>query len=196
MELRPSYPIVTRRLRLRPLAIDDTEQLLAYRARPEVCRYLPFEPMDEDILTARLAGDMGRREITAVGQGLTLGVELPASGLLVGDVVLILRSVDHATGEIGYVFHPDVAGQGYAAEACAAVMSLAFDKSDGLGLRRLVARMDPRNAASARLASGLGMRREASRSATVKGAPADIVVYAILDHEWQAQPTYVSRRRS
>jgi RimJ/RimL family protein N-acetyltransferase len=196
MELRPSYPIVTRRLRLRPLTIGDTEELLAYRARPEVCRYLPFEPMDQKILTARLAGDMGRREITAVGQGLTLGVELSASGVVVGDVVLILRSADHATGEIGYVFRPDVAGQGYAAEACAAVMRLAFDKSHGLGLRRLIARMDPRNAPSARLASGLGMRREAGGSAIVKGATADIVVYTILDHEWQVQPTYVSRRRS
>jgi hypothetical protein len=33
MELRPSYPISTLRLRLRPLGIEDTEELLAYRGR-------------------------------------------------------------------------------------------------------------------------------------------------------------------
>jgi len=185
--LRPSYPITTARLRLRPLAFEDTEALLAYRGRPEVCRYLPFEPMDEQVLTARLAGDLGRREITAEGQGLTLGVELAAIGRLVGDVVLFFRSAAHAAGEIGYVFHPDVAGQGYAAEACAALLDLAFDNSDGLGLHRVVAQMDARNGASARLASHLGMRREAHfrSSEMFKGAWSDLVVYALLDHEWR-----------
>jgi RimJ/RimL family protein N-acetyltransferase len=124
MELRPAYPITTPRLKLRPLAVEDTDELLAYRGRPDVCRYLPFEPMDEQVLSARLAGDLGRREITAAGQGLTLGVELAISGRLVGDVVLFFRSADDSAGEIGYVFHPDIAGQGYATEACAAVLDL------------------------------------------------------------------------
>jgi RimJ/RimL family protein N-acetyltransferase len=189
VELRPSYPITTRRLRLRPLAVRDIEELLAYRGRPDVCRYLPFEPMDEDVLTGRLAGDLGRREITTEGQALTLGVELVAGGRLVGDVVLFFRSAVHAGGEIGYVFHPDVAGQGYAAEACAAVLDLAFDKSAGLGLHRVVARMDARNSASERLVSRLGMRREARHRGCemFKGAWTDIVVYALLDYEWHAR---------
>jgi RimJ/RimL family protein N-acetyltransferase len=188
MELRPSYPITTARLRLRPLAVADAEQVLAYRGRADVCRYLPFEPMDEQALAARLAGDLGRREITAEGQGLTLGVELAASGRLVGDVVLFFQSAKHAAGEIGYAFHPEIAGHGYAAEACAAVLDLAFDDPDGLGLHRCVARMDARNLASARLASRLGMRREAHHrsSEMFKGAWADMVVYALLDHEWHA----------
>jgi len=65
---------------------------------------------------ARLAGDLGRREITAEGQALTLGAELAASGRLVGDVTLFFPFCNHAAGEIGYVFHPDIAGQGYATE--------------------------------------------------------------------------------
>lgn len=189
MELRPPYPITTGRLKLRPLAIEDTEALLAYRGRPDVCRFLPFESMDERVLTARLAGDLGRSEITAEGESLTLGVELAASGRLVGDVVLFFHSAKHAGGEIGYVFHPDIAGQGYATEACAAVLDLAFDNSDGLGLHRVVARMDARNSASARLASRLGMRQEAHHrsSEMVKGAWADLITYALLDHEWHAR---------
>jgi RimJ/RimL family protein N-acetyltransferase len=189
MELRPPYPVTTRRLRLRPLCSGDTSELLAYRGRPDVCRYLPFEPMDEHVLTARLAGELGRREITAEGQGLTLGVELAVSRRLVGDVVLFFRSAQHAGGEIGYVFHPDFGRQGYAAEACAAVLNLAFDSSHGLGLHRVVARMDVRNVASARTASRLGMRLEAHhRSCEMfKGAWADVIVFAILDHEWHAR---------
>jgi RimJ/RimL family protein N-acetyltransferase/uncharacterized glyoxalase superfamily protein PhnB len=188
MEWRPPYPITTPRLKLRPLAVEDVEDLLAYRGRRDVCRYLPFEPMDERTLTTRLGGDLGRRHITAEGQGLTLGVELAAGGRLIGDVVLFLTSAVHAGGEIGYVFHPDAAGHGYATEACTALLDLAFDGGDGLGLHRVVARMDARNSASARLASRLGMRREAHhrRSERFKGAWADLVVYAVLDHEWHA----------
>ena len=189
MELRPSYPISTLRLRLRPLGLGDTEELLAYRGRADVCRYLPFEPMDEQVLAARLAGDLGRRDITAEGQALTLGAELAESGRLVGDVTLFFRSADHAGGEIGYAFHPDITGQGYATEACAAVLDLAFDAQHGLGLHRVVARMDGRNSASERLASRLGMRREAHHrsSEMFKGEWADVVVYALVDHEWHAR---------
>jgi RimJ/RimL family protein N-acetyltransferase len=131
MGLRPSYPISTLRLRLRPLSLEDIEDLLAYRGRADVCRYLPFEPMDEEALTGRLAGALGRREITAEGQALTLGVELAASGRLVGDVTLFWRSAEHRGGEIGYAFNPDIAGQGYATEACKAILNLAFDTGCG-----------------------------------------------------------------
>ena len=49
--------------------------------------------------------------------------------------------------------------------------------------------MDARNSASARLASRLGMRREAHHrsSEMFKGEWADMVVYALLDHEWHAR---------
>jgi RimJ/RimL family protein N-acetyltransferase len=189
MELRPSYPIDTLRLRLRPLRLEDSEELLAYRGRADVCRYLPFEPMDEQVLAARLAGELGRRAITAEGQALTLGAELAATGRLAGDVTLFFHSARHAGGEIGYAFHPDIAGQGYATEACTALLNLAFDKIDGLGLHRVVARMDSRNGASARLATRLGMRQEAHHhsSEMFKGEWADVVVYALLDHEWRAR---------
>jgi len=188
MELRPDSPVRTDRLLLRPLVTADTAALLTYRSRPEVCRYLPFEPMEEQVLAARLAGDLARREISAQRQGLTLGVELADSGRLVGDVVLFATSAQHAGGEIGYLFHPDVARRGYATEACTAVLDLAF-AADGLGLHRVVARMDARNAASARLAARLGMRQEAHfrSSELFKGEWADLVVRALLAVEWEAR---------
>ena len=36
--LRPTYPIRTGRLLLRPLGLADVDALLAYRSRPDVCR--------------------------------------------------------------------------------------------------------------------------------------------------------------
>lgn len=194
MELRPHYPITTARLRMRPVTADDVGALLAYRSSPDVCRFLPFEPMDEQVLRHRLASDMGRREITEAGQSLTLGVELAFTGQMVGDVVLFFHSAQDAGGELGYVFHSEVAGHGYATEACAAMLTLAFDH---LGLHRVIARMDARNTASARLASRLGMRLEAHHESSVmfKGAWCDNLVYALLEHAWRSQRGDQVRRR-
>jgi RimJ/RimL family protein N-acetyltransferase len=185
VELRQAYPITTTRLRLRPLTGADISALLTYRGDPDVCRYLPFEPMTHEVLAARLAGDLGRREIAGEGDAVTLGAERISDGRLIGDVVLFLRSERHAGGEIGYAFHPDVAGQGFAAEACTAVLDLAFGV---MGLHRVVANMDARNHASMRLAERLGMRREAHHVSAemFKGEWADLLVYAILADEWHA----------
>ncbi|MGX6600539.1 GNAT family N-acetyltransferase [Micromonosporaceae bacterium Da 78-11] len=156
--LRPDFPIRTERLLLRPLTTDDVDALLAYRARPDVCRYVPFEPMDRQTVVDRLAGPWARTAFTDEGQSLTLGAVLADTGRLIGDVVLFWHSRQHRGGEIGYVFHPDVAGHGYATEAAQAVLRWSFD---GLGLHRVVARLDERNEASAAVARRLGMRLEA-----------------------------------
>ena len=122
----PGIPDRHRPARLRPLTTADVDELLTYRGRADVCRYLPFEPMTPEVLLGRLRTDLSRTAITLEGQALTLGVELAETGRLIGDLVLFFRSREHAGGELGYVFHPDVAGQGYATEAARAMLDLAF----------------------------------------------------------------------
>jgi RimJ/RimL family protein N-acetyltransferase len=185
--LHPDYPVATARLRLRPLTLADADELLAYRSRADVCRYLPFEPMTRERALELLRGDLSRAEIDAEGQGLTLGVELNETHRLIGDVILFFLSSEHGAGELGYVFHPDAGGKGYATEACAATLALAFDH---LGLHRVVARLDARNDSSARLAARLGMRQEAYfvRNEMFKGEWSDEIVYAMLAEEWPTSP--------
>lgn len=162
-------------------------ELLSYRGRADVCRYLPFGPMTREVLLARLASGMGRTQITGQGQALTLGARRLDTGALIGDVVLFFHSAEHAAGELGYVFAPEVGGHGYATEACRAVLQLGFGE---LGLHRITARLDARNERSARLAGRLGMRQEAHlREAEMfKGGWSDTVIFALLDHEWRARP--------
>jgi RimJ/RimL family protein N-acetyltransferase len=187
VELKPDYPIETARLRLRPVSLPDADAMLTYRSDPEVCRYLPFEPMTREVLIGRLGSDLSRTELTGEGQSLTLAAELAGTGQVIGDVVLFFRSREFAGGELGYVFHPDFTGQGYAREACAAVLALAFGR---LGLHRIVARLDGRNERSARLAAALGFRREAEfrQNEIFKGEWSDELVYAMLAEEWPGSP--------
>jgi RimJ/RimL family protein N-acetyltransferase len=157
-ELRPEFPILTDRLSLRPVTPADTDALLAYRSRPDVCRYVPFEPMTRESIVERLGGIWATTALTDEGQALQLGAELRDTGDLAGDVVLFWQSREHQAGEIGYVFNPAFAGRGYATEAARAMLRLGFKE---LGLHRIVARVDERNEASAKVARRLGMRQEA-----------------------------------
>jgi RimJ/RimL family protein N-acetyltransferase len=183
---RPAAPLTTRRLRLRPLSDADVPALLAYRGDPEVCRYLPFAPMTREVLAGRLATDLGRTAIAAPGEGVTLGAERLADGRLIGDVVLFLRSAADESGELGYVFHPDVAGQGYATEACTALLDAAFDSSTGLGLQRVVARIEAPNLRSARVAARLGMWPQPDPEPASEDDDAELLLFEVSAQRWRA----------
>jgi len=185
--LRPAYPVRGERLLLRPLAVSDADALLAYRSRDDVCRYVPFEPMSRDDILERIAGHWARTELTDEGQALTLGAQVRESGELVGDVMLFWHSREHAGGELGYVFNPALGGRGYATEAANMMLRLGFE---GLGLHRIVARIDERNEASVRLARRLGMRQEARlvSNELFKGEWSNELDFAMLADEWCARP--------
>jgi RimJ/RimL family protein N-acetyltransferase len=150
----------------------------------DVVRYLYDEPMTEEQARAALARKIGNRAIAAEGDWLSLAVEVSATGETVGDVMIQWVSRDHAQGEMGFVFHPDHHGRGYATEAATPLLSIAFDD---LGLHRVIGRLEARNAPSARVLEKLGMRREAHlvENERVKGEWQSELVYAILDREWR-----------
>ena len=187
-QLSPAYPIRTGRLLLRPLTAADVDALLAYRSRPDVCRYLPFEPMDRDTIVHRLTTQWATTALTDERQALTLGIELAATGELIGDGVLFWLSRTHRSGEIGYVLRPESAGNGYATEAARTLLRLGFDD---LGLHRIIARLDERNEPSARLARRLGMRQEARlvHNEFFKGEWSTELDFAMLADEWPADRT-------
>jgi RimJ/RimL family protein N-acetyltransferase len=184
--LRPGYPVRTERLLLRPLAPGDADALLAYRSRLDVSRWVPFDPMSRDDILERIAGQWSRTELTDEGQALTLGAEVAATGELAGDVILMWHSREHAGGEVGYVLNPALGGHGYATEAARGMLRLGFEE---LGLRRIVARVDEDNEASAKLALRLGMRQEARlvQNEFFKGRWSNELDFAMLAEEWFAR---------
>jgi RimJ/RimL family protein N-acetyltransferase len=183
---RPELPIRTTRLLLRPLDEADIEGLHSFRSDPETCTYLPFDPQDRDVIRERVTGVMGSTSLESEHAAVALGVERVEDGRLVGDLILFHYEAEHGSAEVGWVFHRDVAGQGYATEAVAALLSATFGE---LGLRRVTARIDELNTASARLAERLGLRREARlvENEWFKDRWSTEVDYAILDREWAAR---------
>lgn len=178
---------------LRTVTAADTDALLAYRSLPEVCRYVPFEPMTADDIAARLAGLWSPTGFGPEGDGMFVGVALADTDRVIGDLTLFALSAEHRGAEIGWVLDPAQSGHGYATEAAHALLHLAFD---GLGRHRVVARVDARNDASLALAERLGMRREAHlvRNEWFKGEWTDEIDFALLEDEWAAQ--HAGGRRS
>jgi hypothetical protein len=100
MSLRPSYPVCTDRLHLRPLSERDGTAFLSYHSIPEVHQYLPMEPMDAEGVAARLnGGPWSRSTLEEEGEMLFLGVELISTGALIGDVMLRWVSAKDSCGE-------------------------------------------------------------------------------------------------
>lgn len=188
MSHAPAYPVVTDRLLLRPLdPVTDVDAVHAYQSREDVCRFVPYSPRTREQVADVLADPAIRSRIDVVGQLITLGIVLQEDDRLIGDIILVWHSRVHARGEIGYVLHPDFQGQGYVTEACAALLDYGF-AADGLGLHRVVARIDERNTASAAVLRRLGLREEARLvdHEWFKGEWATELHFAILDREWAA----------
>jgi RimJ/RimL family protein N-acetyltransferase len=176
----------TERLLLRRYRDDDLDRLAAIQSLPEVARYLYWEPRTREEVEPALATRIAATRLEHDDDVVTLAVERFADGLLLGDVTIFLRSADHRQVEVGYGFHPDAGGQGYATEATRALIDLAFAD---LGAHRIFARTDARNTPSAALLRRLGMREEAHfREAEIfKGSWGDELVFAILDREWSSR---------
>jgi RimJ/RimL family protein N-acetyltransferase len=152
-----------------------------------VSRYLVWEPMNLDQARAKLEQRVQQRRIETDGDALLLAAVETETGRMIGELMLRLTSLQSGQGEIGWSIHPDVQGRGLATEGARELLRLGFEE---LGLHRIFAGCDPRNAASLRVMERLGMRREAEfrESELLKGEWIGEIICAILATEWRAAP--------
>ena len=183
----PALPIQTERLVLREFRLEDFEALLPFHSDPGNVLYVPFDPRTPENMQVALDKKIGGASLAAGGDHLDLAVALH-DGTVVGDLVVMLHSVEHGTVEVGWIFDPMHGGRGYATEAVRALLDLVFG---GVQARRVVARVDARNAASLRLCERVGMRQEAHllENEVFKGGLSSEIDYALLSREWPAATT-------
>lgn len=147
MENHPIILAETERLILRRYKKEDIQDLFAYLSDKEVVKYEPYKPLTFDEAIENLEWRIGTAEMIAV--------ELKSSHKMIGNVYMGKR--DFEALEIGYVFHRNYWGHGYAAESCKALIQLAFSN----GIHRIYAECDPNNQRSWKLLELLGFQREA-----------------------------------
>lgn len=184
----PEYPVITRRLLLRPHQLDDLDDLLVYHSDPEVVRYIPWPVRSAAETKAALDKRIQQGSVEEEGQWLVLAIVLRDSTRVIGEVLLKYDSERDARGELGYAIARHVNGNGYATEAAEAMLTLGFE---AFGLHRIVAKLDARNTSSARLLERLGMRQEALHlsDSFFKNEWTDTLVFALTAEEWRALRT-------
>lgn len=170
-------PSRTERLVLRAHAAGDDAWLQRIYSDGDVARYLLDEPWTEADARSRVTERIEQVGLETEAGALALVVE--RDGMPVGDVVVWWTDRERRVAEIGWVLSPEHSGHGYASEVVGVVLEMAFRR---YRLHRVVARMDARNEASARLAERVGMTREAHLREDwwSKGEWTDTLVFATL----------------
>jgi len=180
-----ALPIETDRLTLRRYVETDYDDLLKLQSNDDVTRFLLYESKTPEQVRDALAVRLADAPMDTDGQALTLAVILRETGQHLGEVTLFVTSVEHRGGEIGFVFHPEFHGRGFAAEASAELLRLGFAE---LGMHRIIGRLDARNSGSAALLQRLGLRQEAHfvSNEFLKGEWTDELVFALLADDWKS----------
>jgi RimJ/RimL family protein N-acetyltransferase len=179
------WPVRMGTLLFREATEADIEVLQSFRNDPGVNRFMVRTYVDPDDL---------RREWLAVPDSATdysCVVERDGQVVAMGflDIVDGSGQPGHPTGTdgvIGYIVHPEAAGQGVGSATARALLQAAFD---GLGLRRVTAGANLDNVASVRVLEQAGMRRERHAVKALWHRElgwVDEVEYAMLDDEWVA----------
>jgi ribosomal-protein-alanine N-acetyltransferase len=144
--------IRTDRLLLRPATFGDVEAFHGIMSDGRAMAYWSTTPhKDMDETRSWIASMIG----IGSGEGEDFVIEL--DGRVIGKAGL------YRFPEIGFILHPHAWGNGYAREALEAVLQRAFTVHRLAGVE---ADVDPRNAASLRLLTGLGFQETSRASRT------------------------------
>ncbi len=176
----------TERLLLRPFRSGDVDDVFAYASNPDWARYLPVP----DPYTRRHAEEFVAGCILVDGEK-RFEWAVVHEGRVSGGLSLTIRRPGVA--EMGYSIAHPLWGKGLTTEAARAVIAHAFEE---LGLVRIQAFADIRNAASWRVMEKLGMERigVAHADRLVGRERVGSVSYELLRDNWSPTDEQVAQQ--
>lgn len=184
-ELSGWKDLVSPRLCLRRLLLEDAPTIHAYRSLPEVARYQSWDnytPEDAE----RLVGEQIEVVPDTLGSWLQLAIIERESDFLIGDCGIHFPSEHPQQVMLGITLSPSYQGKGLATEALTNVLTYVFGT---LSKHRAFAITDAENHASAKLLERVGFRKEAHNIENIwfKGAWGSEFLFAMLRREWEAK---------
>ncbi|MEU8358369.1 GNAT family protein [Nonomuraea sp. NPDC048882] len=167
---------------MRKIELADWRAVHSWASLAEVCRFQAWGPNTEE---------QTRTFVTTSVEAWSQASQLrfPYAAQIDGDVVgmgeLHVRSRGQRQGEITYVVHPRWWGQGVGTAIGNELLRRGFEE---IGLHRIYATCDPRNAGSARVLRKLGMTWEGRHrhTALIRDGWRDSELFSILEDEWRA----------
>jgi ribosomal-protein-alanine N-acetyltransferase len=176
----------TPRLRLRWLRDEDFPALFAIFGDEETMRYWSTPKVAS---VDEVAAIVNRIRASFVARdAFQWGFAARDSDEILGTTTLHRVNWPHRRAEVGYALNRAHWGKGLASEAVGAVVAFAFET---LGLHRLEADTDPRNAASIGVLERLGFVRDGllKERYHVGGEVQDALLLGLLAPDWRARRT-------
>ncbi|PQZ87446.1 GNAT family N-acetyltransferase [Arthrobacter sp. MYb214] len=140
-------------IRLADFQPQDLPAIHAFAADPVVCQYSTWGP-NQLADTREFLADALLEQPHRVLQAVMLG------DVLIGSASVWVTDRKAKAGEIGYTLNREYWGNGYAAETAGLLLRRGFED---LGLERISATCDARNAASIRVLEKTGFKLEGRR---------------------------------
>lgn len=174
-------PIETPRLALRKLQLEDLSDVLEILSDPETFRYEERPPMDEAEVKPWLER-VAKEKLSDTSGQLTLGVVLRDNHKLIGLVWVQYADSNRQQATLGIQLNNGFKRQGLGFEAFQATLSFCLRD---IGLHRVTANCDSRNAPAVGLFTKLHMRNEAEclRDRFIDGEWVDSLWFAMTEDE-------------
>jgi [ribosomal protein S5]-alanine N-acetyltransferase len=166
----------TERLILEPLQVAHAEKLYAGLSDAALYKFVPEDSLSLQELTERYECILRGPRDNNIERWRNWAVRLQDSGDYIGMIETSIFPNDYAY--LAYFMFASHHRQGYAHEACAAVLKHVRETYD---IKRVVAEMDVRNTASWRLVESLGFTRTGNKlnADFFKGESSDEYLYEL-----------------
>ncbi|MBV8656977.1 MAG: GNAT family N-acetyltransferase [Burkholderiales bacterium] len=167
---------------VRPIHEDDLPDIQELYSYPVFIRFIPSVIWTEPAhATEWMERIMARQQ---AGEMVQFVIESIADDKVIGTCLLFKFDLVSQTAELGYSLSPAYWGRGLMNEALQLFIQCAFDHFD---LRRLEAKVDPRNVRSAQVLKRLNFVLEGRLRECVltKGELVDLEIFGLLKREWR-----------
>ncbi|MGW1320506.1 GNAT family N-acetyltransferase [Streptomyces sp. NPDC002426] len=169
---------------LNKIAREDWPAVHAWARLPEACRHQPWGPNTEaqtqDFVDSAVKAWSDTPPSAASPTSPTSDGRRWAWANCMSAAT---SSAKQRQGEISYIVHPRLWGQGIGTEIARQLLAHGFGE---LGLHRIHATCDPRNLSSSRILSKIGMTQEdrVRHTALLHDGRRDSMIFSSLEGEW------------
>ena len=172
----------TKRLIIRPISIEDKQEVFEYRSDRETNKYqgwIPTTLLDVEIFIGRIS-----KQIDEPETWFQFVIMEKETQKIIGDIGIHFFDRDNKQTEIGCTLNKNYQNKGYATESIKRVIDYLFNE---LKKHRIITSIDPDNKNSIRLVERIGFRNEAHfvESLMMNGKWVDDLIYAIIEKEWE-----------
>ena len=172
----------TERLIIRPINLNDKNEIFEYRSDAETNKYQGWIP--ENINNVETFIGKISKNIDEPETWFQFVIINKENHKIIGDLGIHFFDSDNKQVEIGCTLNKDFQNKGFATESLKRVIDYLFKK---LKKHRIITSIDPENKSSIRLVERIGFRKEAHfvKSLFLNGKWVDDLIFALIEKDWE-----------